>query len=197
MRTRMRLTACILLFLAACSASAVQAGTYTFTIPENPSSLDFDFGMQFSNIQGVSISWSGVVNTGWWEDPVWGGSVWPGVWGVDLWKDYIGYTNMVYSNNVMGWEYPATMPFEDTQQFSLARPSEGWSFLLDGKGRIMPTLFAFDQTGIPPSQGIVRPTGTLGAITLTIQGTAVPEPSSLSALIGVIGLGAVALRRRK
>jgi hypothetical protein len=145
-----------------------------------------DFGVRFSSIQSVSISWSGTVTTGY-DDfllPV---------------RGYFESMFIVAPNSVMAYasspRSPQSYSFPtgsfDTQTTLNANT---WEFLLDGAADLR-IAYAAENNDYTVGG---TPWGNLSSASLTVTGTAVPEPASLLPMaVGLVSLAATVRRRRR
>ncbi|MBN2019275.1 MAG: PEP-CTERM sorting domain-containing protein [Sedimentisphaerales bacterium] len=158
------------------------AGFYDVNTPAW--TYDFDLGVTFSEITNVYIDWSGEINgalVGSFYNP---GNTYPLDIGIKAYLDLWG------SIEVYGGEetYPAPEPFAQTSTFRISQTSI--SELYDGKGTIMIySTYPRLTDDIYIEYGSIM----LNNATLIVEGTIIPEPSTLV----LIGLGFIQVIRRR
>jgi hypothetical protein len=164
------------------------AGTYDINTPAW--TYDFDLGVTFSDISHVYIGWSGEITGGqeqWMSNP----NLMP----FDgLLRAAIGseISTGIAVADVIGGEntYPAPEPFDTQSEFYLILPTMNWNYILDGKDVIKiyyPTSPTYPEVHI-----IDWGSANLNNATLVIEGTIIPEPSTLI----LLGLGFIQILRR-
>jgi hypothetical protein len=152
--------------------------------------MDFDLGVEFSEISHVYINWSGEINAGLSQgigdpEPIpFYGQLTAGI-------GPIPGEGWLRSASVWGGvsTYPDPEPFNLSSEFFLYQPGVTWDSFLDGKERI--TIFIPSMVGDPPpiSQGSV----VLNNATLIVDGTIIPEPATFV----LLGLGFLPIRRKQ
>ena len=153
-------------------------GTYTVSTPAW--TMDFDLGVEFSEISRVYIDWSGEISAGLsqgYPDPLpYYGQLVAGI-------GPIPGEGWLRSASVWGGvsTYPSPEPFDVSSEFFFYQPGVTWDSFLDGKERI--TIFIPSIMGDPPpiSQGSV----VLNNATLIVDGSIIPEPATFV----LLGLG--------
>jgi len=185
---------CLVLLIVTCAFTTAHADTYSRQLTgwlgtyyaNEYSEAPVDFGVHFSSIQSVSISWSGTVTTGY-DDfllPVRG----------CFQSSFMVAPNTIMANASSPWSSQSysfpTVSF-DTQSTLNANT---WQFLLDGVADLR-------MSYVPENNGYTandRPWGNLTSATLTVTGTVVPEPASLLPMaVGLISLATTLGRRRR
>ena len=188
-------------FLAASSAFG---GTYTMpltltgTYPEESGarSQTVDFGISFESIQSVSITWLGSIVGGTRGDggpPPFPIITTPYDCGLLAWftSDTGGIAQQAIGPVCGKDTYPSSESFSSTDAFT---GSGSWSFLLDGRAQIfirMNMVIFLD----PQPRYRTYATGELSSATLILEGSPVPEPSGLVALL--LGLTKATMLARK
>ena len=162
------------------------AGTYSFN---DSWETDFDLEVEFTQIDSVSIEWSGEFNGG--RAVYYSAPNDPFPIDVGISADF-GRNPTFRSTDVYGGKqtYPNPELFDLTSEVILY--SASWSDLYDGKGKLnlyytQPSLY----------EGYVIETGTviLNNATIIVDGTLVPEPSAM--IIMVLGTLSLVRRRKK
>jgi len=160
------------------------AGFYDVSTPAW--TMDFDLGVTFSEISHVYIDWSGEITAGlaeYYSDP---GNPFPLKVGVSA---FLG-SNPWRQKILWGGEgtYPLPEPFDIISEIL---PSV-WSDLFDGQGTI---LIGYEEINIwpPTDPGYYIEHGSvmLNDATLIVEGTTVPEPTTLI----LFGFGFMSIRR--
>lgn len=180
------------------------AATFVASIPALVGPLDFstnegkeatfDFGMEFSEIESVSIELEAHVIA---QERDICGPISPCAPRAELLELFaiMDKEGSASFQTVLSDEL-AFGNFDDPEGFgttsALFRNTlAGWEFLLDGEGRL--TLFWNQIRGIP-GEILKQPSGEIFSARIILEGTAVPEPST--ALMVGLGLLGLAGRRR-
>jgi hypothetical protein len=154
------------------------AGFYDVNTPAW--TMDFDLGVTFSEISHVYIDWSGEINASLTQDigdpePIPGyGRLWSYI---DAYPPTRSRFTMVAGGIST---YPDPETFNMQSEF-LLDPGATWNSLLDGKEAITIEYPEFIST----AQIIDYGSATLNEATLVVEGTIIPEPSTLV----LLGLG--------
>jgi hypothetical protein len=187
----------VLVFVAGAFGDVVElpldcAGFYDVNTPAW--TMDFDLGVTFSEITNVYIDWSGEITAGlalyYGEpDPIpFDGSLW-----AFINSPWHGIAHTMVSGGSS--TYPiAPEPFDEQSEFSFSDVHYTWNELLGGIGDIsilFPSIKTTSDIFI-----IYSGSATLNNSTLVIEGTIVPEPSSLF-LICIGGLWIIRKSGRK
>jgi hypothetical protein len=147
------------------------AGTYDINTPAWTS--NFDLGVTFSEISHVYIDWSGEITAGlaiYYSDPC---NPFPLEVGI-----YAGFYPPFRFAEIWGGEesYPAPEPFDSISEI---KPST-WLDLLDGEGTIIiqyeELAWAFEVYG---GKYIEHGSVMLNDATLIVEGTVIPEPTTI------------------
>lgn len=184
-RTNVLLAALVLV----CMCTGTRAGTYTIQLNNwegsylayTSASGPIDFGMQFSSIQSLTISWSGHIYAGYdeWDLPVtarFEADMVDGGIMATAHTNWSGYT-------LSRWNFNEVSPFA----------ANTWDWLLDGKAN---SLFV---TLVPETDEYEGdPFGQIYSAILTVTGEPVPEPAGIVVMAGgLVGvMGALRLRRK-
>lgn len=196
---RLAIPAMALLLLASTLAPA-SADIYTLQLPWATGSYGnggsrtqaIDFGRSFSQINSVTIHWTGSVTAGMayplWEEPY--------VWTGEFMAGFPGQSAYAGTKSLGEATYPDPQSFDIYSGFWLFT-NYTWDFLLDGRADLnvefLPAMqnWEGDGTDIPPS-------GQLSFASIQVDATPVPEPSGLLMLVpGLLALGGTILRRRR
>jgi len=186
------------------TASAALGSTYTMPITLTGTYLEggaarsqtIDFGVGLESIQAVSITWSGSVTggtKGYGGPPPFPVTTTPYDCGLVAWftSGTDGIVKQAIGPVAGADTYPSPESFSRTDTFT---GSASWSFLLDGRAQIsvqMDTVYFLD-----PPRYRTYAQGNLNSATLVLEGSPVPEPSGLVAL--VLGLsGAMKLAKKQ
>jgi hypothetical protein len=151
------------------------AGDYNVNTPRW--TTNFDLGVTFSEISHVYIDWSGEINA----------DLYPGnpdpipYYGI-MEADISTLSPLAFATVFGGVStYPNPEPFDARSEFVLWDVHYTWNDFFDGKGTI--TILVPSIAGDPPP--IYRGSAVIDNATLVIEGTIIPEPSTLV----LIGLG--------
>jgi hypothetical protein len=199
---------CVLLTaLLLCCAVVAQAGTYTISLPSlaatygdsnpnasNPPPLSrtcsINFGHTFASIQSVSISWSGQNYDGYSMD-MFTYETYPR-------KGYFGaylQDGSTTHKEAGGGGQGVYGSFSDTTSFAPYNGYISWDFLLDGTANLN-MHYVRANLIIPELITISNCYGSLDSVSLTLEGTVVPEPSAIAGLLtGLVALGGFMRRR--
>jgi hypothetical protein len=164
------------------------AGFYDINTPTW--TYNFDLGVTFSQISHVYIDWSGEITGGqeqWMNNPT--------LMTIDgTLIAYLGAYPQLRGASVSGGKstFPASDPFDVQTTFSILYGSNTWDNLLDGKENISIDLYSSFKT-IPEIKIIDYGRVVLNDATLIVEGTIVPEPTTLM----LFGFGFTQILRRK
>ncbi len=170
------------------------AGRYDWQTPS--CTVDFDLGVQFSEISHVYIQWSGQIAASVFAPQDDSGRRSRVEGEVASETDTMAPAQAVdvgivaslgsnpYLRSVTIWggqaTYPQAEPFQSLSEVGLVGTST-WSDLLDGKGTIS---VGYTETMGPYGAFLEHGYVVLGWATLTVDGSAVPEPATLGLLVG-------------
>lgn len=150
-----------------------------------PWEMDFDLGVTFTEISHVYIDWSGEITAGLATDPmIPGPQPFPCEVGISA---YLGRNPGARLAAVYGGEatYPEPEGFDSRTEFELLAPTT-WSDLLDGQGTLQ---IGYAVLGGPYLIYVEFGFVDLSSATLIVEGTPVPEPTTVIFLtLGVLGL---------
>jgi hypothetical protein len=191
-------TAITLLVLAAVS---VGAGTFTATLlPANglgmslyaggsmsSASLPFDFGFSFSSINSISLHWAADIYDGQGRAQIWVYDPFGGHWEDVTWTVQGEINITTGSAQYTG----VSMSEYGTHYDRLESPSVQQWDLMSGHSTVNVNLYANSVGPYTPP-----PHAYLSLLSVTVDGTAVPEPSSIIALLGGLA-GLLGMRRRR
>lgn len=199
----MRFKICsIALLLVICCAGTLQAATFTVNLPCTGSyyageqySTIIDLGQSFTSIQSVSVAWSGKIWGGLVPMPPYNSVPTNGRVIAAIWNDSNAISKQGTTPSLGAATYPSPASFDCTTALTPYLGNSSWDFLLDGKTRV---TIDFSQILTIPENGMpIQPRYQLDSASLIVDGTPVPEPSSIVALL--LGIGGVIpiIRRRR
>jgi len=153
-------------------------------------SLDFDLGVQFTQISHVYIDWAGEITGALIEYDYERGVFYP--WDASLLGN-LGSNPGVRIADVHGGAetYPSPEAFDCLSEFELYGLTS-WSDLRDGQGTV---LIEYNAFSIIDAMVIETGSVMLTRATLVVDGTLVPEPATM-VLLGLGGVLVAARRRR-
>jgi hypothetical protein len=149
--------------------------------------MDFDLGVTFSEISNVYIDWSGTITAevAYWSQNPDDTFLLDGIFWVGLYESNPNYAFCTAKVQEGIDTYPAPEPFD--LETVIASASDDLTALLDGKGSVAIGFFGAPRYGFTVT--LVNPSGQLNSATLIVEGTVVPEPSTILLLaFGLIGI---------
>jgi len=149
---------------------------------------DFDLGVEFTDISNVYMDWAGEITGGLAVYDFHPGEPFPEYVGIYAYlRPPIGHSTSTWGGQST---YPDPEPFDCLSEFGLSG-TDTWLGLLDGQGTILIDYTELLKTG---GQYVEHGCVTLDGAALVVDGTIVPEPSTI--LLLTIGMFALRVNER-
>ncbi|MFA6426787.1 MAG: hypothetical protein WCW64_11505 [Phycisphaerae bacterium] len=150
---------------------------------------NFDLGVTFTQISHVYIDWSGEITGGLAQHYDWQTGELIGPYPLDVGIEaYLGRNPHARLTDVYGGEatYPSPETFDGLNEFTISGTTT-WSDMLDGTGNIW---IEYTEFGFLFSGGgyVQHGSVNLDSATLVVDGTLIPEPTSILLLVMGVGI---------